>query len=62
MKFDGEESLTLFLGSAESENEVGKANWLPSPDGRFALLLRTYVPQDALQNGSYKLPNVVRGD
>jgi hypothetical protein len=39
---------------------VGKANWLPAPDGGFALCLRTYVPTEALLNGSYKLPNVVR--
>jgi hypothetical protein len=61
LKFDGDESLTLFLGSAEPDNEIGKANWLPAPDGGFALCLRTYVPQDALHDGSYKLPNVVRG-
>jgi hypothetical protein len=61
LKFNHDGSLTLFLGSSEPADEVGKANWLPAPDGGFALCLRTYVPQDSLHDGSYVLPNVVRG-
>ncbi len=61
LKFGGDGSLTLFLGSDEPTNEVGKANWLPAPEGGFALCLRTYAPKEALVDGSYKLPNVVRG-
>lgn len=60
LKFNKDESLTLFLGSKEPADAVGKANWLPAPDGGFALCLRTYTPGDALLDGSYKLPNVVR--
>ncbi len=61
LKFNGDESLTLFLGSAEPASEIGKANWLPAPKGGFALCLRAYAPKDALMDGSYKPPNVVRG-
>jgi hypothetical protein len=60
LKFNADGSLTLFLSSEEPAAAVGKANWLPAPDGGFALCLRTYVPTEALLNGSYKLPNVVR--
>jgi len=30
------------------------------PDDQFALLLRTYVPSQALLDGSYQLPKVMR--
>jgi hypothetical protein len=60
LKFNADGSLTLFLSSEEPAAAVGKANWLPAPDGGFALCLRTYVPTEALLNGRYKLPNVVR--
>jgi hypothetical protein len=61
LKFNDDGSLTLFLGASEPADEVGKANWLPAPDGNFLLCLRTYVPKDVLHDGSYALPNVVRG-
>jgi hypothetical protein len=38
---------------------VAKANWLPTPEGQFALIMRAYVPQPIL-DGAYKLPNVER--
>jgi hypothetical protein len=37
-----------------------RANWLPAPEGQFALIVRAYVPTPAVLDGSYKLPNVVR--
>jgi len=61
LKFNDDGSLTVFLGSAEPADEIGKANWLPAPAGAFALLFRTYIPQESLRDGSYLLPNVVRG-
>jgi hypothetical protein len=38
------------------EPAKGKSNWLPAPEGRYQLVLRTYQPKPALFNGSYKLP------
>jgi hypothetical protein len=35
-------------------------NWLPAPNGQFALIVRTYVPTQSIQDDSYKLPNVER--
>ena len=37
-----------------------RSNWLPAPNGRFALIVRTYVPTEQVLNGTYKLPNVER--
>ncbi len=34
-------------------------NWLPTPSGRFKLMLRAYLPGAAILDGSYELPAVV---
>ncbi len=34
------------------------ANWLPTPAGRFNLMLRAYLPGAAILDGSYKVPPV----
>ena len=36
-----------------------KGNWLPTPAGRFKLMLRAYLPGKAILNGSYAVPPVV---
>ena len=36
------------------------ANWLPTPTGRFRLMLRAYLPGPAILDGSYAVPSVVR--
>ena len=35
-------------------------NWLPTPTGRFNLILRAYLPGTAIVNGSYQVPPVVK--
>ncbi len=35
-------------------------NWLPTPPGRFMLMLRAYLPGTAILDGSYEVPPVVR--
>lgn len=34
-------------------------NWLPTPTGRFKLMLRAYLPGAAIVDGSYDVPPVV---
>ncbi|WP_319937903.1 DUF1214 domain-containing protein [Alitabrizicola rongguiensis] len=53
-------SLTLTLSHDEPSGDAARANWLPAPDGQFALIIRAYVPGKAIQDGSYKFPDVVR--
>lgn len=53
-------SLTLHLSFAPPEDTMARKNWLPAPDGKFALLIRAYVPKDEIANGTYTLPNVIR--
>jgi hypothetical protein len=35
-------------------------NWLPTPSGRFKLMLRAYLPGPAVLDGTYRVPPVVR--
>lgn len=34
-------------------------NWLPAPEGDFALVLRMYWPKEALLNGGWESPGVL---
>jgi len=60
LKFGADGSLTITISHAQPDGDVARANWLPAPDGQFALIVRAYVPTDAVVDGSYKLPNVER--
>jgi hypothetical protein len=35
-------------------------NWLPTPSGKFKLMLRAYLPGAAILNGAYRVPQVVK--
>ena len=40
----------------DAPGPAAQNNWLPAPAGRFALILRAYLPQSALRDGSYVPP------
>jgi hypothetical protein len=45
----------------QPQQPSGRAdNWLPTPTGRFNLMLRAYLPGTAIVNGDYHVPAVVR--
>jgi hypothetical protein len=48
------------LSHDEPADADSRANWLPVPEGQFALIVRAYVPTEPILDGSYKLPNVER--
>jgi hypothetical protein len=58
LKFGKDGSLTLHLSHAEPPDADAKANWLPAPDGKLALIVRAYVPTQTILDGTYKLPEV----
>jgi len=60
LKFATDGSLTITISHAQPVDAVARANWLPAPDGQFALIVRAYVPTQPVLDGSYKLPNVER--
>ncbi len=37
-----------------------RANWITTPAGRFTLMLRAYLPEAAIVDGSYQVPPVVQ--
>ncbi len=52
-------SLTIYLSRAEPAQ--GPANWLPTPEGDFDVLLRAYEPSQAMLDGTWMPPAVTRG-
>jgi len=60
LKFATNGSLTITISSTQPADPVARANWLPAPEGQFALIMRAYVPTAGVQDGTYKLPNVER--
>lgn len=60
LTFADDGSLTLHLAHAAPSDANERANWLPAPDGQFALIVRVYVPRDSVLAGEYALPDVVR--
>jgi hypothetical protein len=53
-------SLTLVLQHDEPSEPERRANWLPTPAGRFRPILRMYEPGDAVFDGRFELPPVTR--
>lgn len=53
-------SLTLTLSAAEPSDPVARANWLPAPTGPFRPLLRMYIPDETVIDGSYEMPPIVK--
>ncbi len=53
-------SLDLYLQRDEPSDPNQKANWLPTPDGDFRPLVRIYLPEDSVLDGTYKLPPITK--
>jgi hypothetical protein len=60
LEFAADGSLTIHIAHEEPADAAARANWLPAPEGQFALIVRAYVPTEPILDGSYKFPNVVR--
>jgi hypothetical protein len=48
-------SLTLYL-SHHDPGHAKQANWLPAPNGPFYAVLRVYLPEESVLNGTWKRP------
>jgi hypothetical protein len=48
-------SLTIYI-QAESPGEAKEANWLPSPQAGFFLMMRMYQPEEKMYSGEYTIP------
>ena len=59
LKYNADGSLTIYLGN-KSPGEDKESNWLPVPAGNFSIWLRTYWPDQAILDGTWKPPVVSR--
>ncbi len=55
-------SLTITLQHTEPSDPVERANWLPTPNGRFYLVMRLYWPEQDALDDTWVAPPVVRID
>lgn len=55
MKKDPNGGVTIYI-QHESPGKDKESNWLPAPDGPFAMALRLYWPKEAALDGDWKQP------
>jgi hypothetical protein len=60
LRFAADGSLTITMSHGKPDDAVARTNWLPAPEGQFALIVRAYVPTQPVLDGNYRLPNVQR--
>lgn len=58
LKKNADGSTTIYLSSA-SPGKDKQSNWLPAPAGPFMIVLRCYYPEQAVLDGSWKMPPIV---
>jgi hypothetical protein len=57
MKKDADGGITIYIQN-ESPGREKEANWLPAPQGPFAMYMRLYWPADAALDGTWKAPKL----
>jgi hypothetical protein len=57
---DDDGGLTITIQRGEPTDAKERANWLPTPEGRFYLALRMYWPKPAALDGTWQPPLVTR--
>lgn len=55
LKKDADGGITLYV-QHDSPGKEKESNWLPAPDGPFAMVLRTYWPDKAVLDGQWHAP------
>jgi hypothetical protein len=61
LTFGDDGSLDIWIGH-EHPGAGRDSNWLPAPQGPFALFMRAYLPKLELLDGRYRLPRVIPAD
>ena len=59
LKNNADGSLTLYVGN-QSPGKEKESNWLPAPSGNFAIWIRSYWPDQAILDGTWKPPVVAK--
>jgi hypothetical protein len=55
---DADGSVDIYLQRTAPSG--GEQNWLPTPDRRFKLMLRAYLPGAEVLDGTYQVPQIVK--
>ncbi len=58
--FDDDGGLTITISHAKPSDATAAANWLPAPDAPFRPILRMYVPDAGVFDGTFVLPAIER--
>jgi hypothetical protein len=59
LKYNPDDSLTIYIQNPKPvEDKV--SNWLPAPNGEFAMTIRAYGPKEELIKGDWSPPPVKR--
>jgi hypothetical protein len=56
-EYNQDGSLDLYI-QKDSPGKDKESNWLPSPAGKFILMLRLYWPKESMLDGAWKIPPV----
>ena len=60
LKYNADGSLTIYIQHQRpSEDKLG--NWLPAPEGEFAMTIRAYGPSEAIVKGEWTPPPLAIG-
>jgi hypothetical protein len=59
LKRNADGSLTLYAGT-KSPGTDRESNWLPAPNGHFSLYIRSYWGKQAILDGSWQPPKIVK--
>ncbi|MFJ1269874.1 DUF1254 domain-containing protein [Legionella lytica] len=59
MKYNNDGSLTIYIQNASPGKEK-ESNWLPAPQGKFEMTIRTYWPKEEVNEGHWSPPPVIR--
>lgn len=57
LRYDSDGALTIVI---QHEQPTQTSNWLPAPAAPFRPLMRLYQPQDAILDGTYKIPPIAK--
>ncbi|MGG7099969.1 DUF1254 domain-containing protein [Rhodococcus sp. 24CO] len=58
IRYDADGSFRITISNAEPTDTTARANWLPAPDAAFRLVLRLYMPGEAILDETYSYPPV----
>ena len=58
IQYEDDGSLTLFVQHGRPTIPGELANWLPSPEGPFTVIIRAYGGDKSIATGTYRLPPI----